>query len=517
MSTMSTYTMAQSATNLRTPDPLLTLEEAYWKVMATLTEVEDFITQCKAVGHVTRDRRYEADILSHTLTKQIVYLNLIWSSEPDEDKFHNAREWVEIIAKEADVMLTSVNTVMATPGTILRQRQTETHGDLPIRYLQVANATSDVVKRTTIYDNGAPHDTTCGTHSRPPRSARIPPTGSMRTPTTITGHAVHQRTATYPRDVKQGPSRTNCSLPRLMDVRTPLVYDHPPLPTRRDGHHSQGQRKGKRKLHPSMAETQPPAKKRHLPVKVKVTTDTPGGIPKETSQIGPPSIKKEPGNNVITGKEPPRNQKDLTDVKPDFNELDDEKASFLSQVMKGSKRLFIDEYPTEGIQCADATGRKPQPVKTSPTSRTTLTSPKGTSGKHREKKRPQPDESTTVTKRKPETTTYYRAIKVERGDVVTTQQDKPGDTPQTFDDDENEHRKRRRHQLDLDPKLLRWLGRDPTRFPKAREDMARWTRYMATEMSNPAFPLFLSMAGSMARNPARAPHHATTPLTSKHK
>ena len=77
--------------------------------------------------------------------------------------------------------------------------------------------------------------------------------------------------------------------------------------------------------------------------------------------------------------------------------------------------------------------------------------------------------------------------------------------------------KRRRHQLDIDPKLLRWLGRDPTRFPKAREDMARWTRYMATEMSNPAFPLFLSMAGSMARNPARAPHQATTPLTSKRK
>ena len=503
MSTMSTYTMAQSATNLRTPDPLLTLEEASWKVMATLTEVEDFITQCKAVGHVTRDQRYEADILSHTLTKQIVYLNLIWSSEPDEDKFHNAREWVEIIAEDAGVMLTSVKTVTATPGTIPRQRQTETHGHLPIRYLQVAKATSDVVKRTTIYENGAPHDTTCGTHSRPPRSTRIPPTGSMRTPTIVTSHTIHQRTATHPRKVKRGPSKTNCSLPRLMDIRTPLVYNHPPHPTRRNGHHSQGQRNGKRKLHPSTAETQPPAKKRHLPV--KVTTDTPGGIQKKTRQIGPPSIKKEPDLNVIAGKEPPRNQKDLPDVKPDFDELDDEKASFLSQVTKGSKRLFIDDYldedPTEGIQRTDDTGGKPQPVKTSPTSHTTLTSPKETSGKLREKKRPQPDESTTVTKRKPETTTCYRAIKVERGNVVTTQHEEPDHTPQTFDDDENEHRKRRRHQLDLDPTLLRWLGREPTRFPKAREDMARWTSYLATEMSNPAFPLFLAMAGSMKRNP----------------
>ena len=83
--------MAQSANDLRTPDPILTLEEASWKVMATLTEVEDFVTQCKAVGYVTRNQRCEADVLSHTLTKQIVYLNLIWSSEPNEAKFHNAR------------------------------------------------------------------------------------------------------------------------------------------------------------------------------------------------------------------------------------------------------------------------------------------------------------------------------------------------------------------------------------------------------------------------------------------
>ena len=69
----------------------------------------------------------------------------------------------------------------------------------------------------------------------------------------------------------------------------------------------------------------------------------------------------------------------------------------------------------------------------------------------------------------------------------------PSNAPQKFDNDENEHRKRR-HKFGIKPELLRWLWEDPTRLPKAREDMARWTKYMATEMSNPAFQLFLSMA-----------------------
>ena len=44
----------------------------------------------------------------------------------------------------------------------------------------------------------------------------------------------------------------------------------------------------------------------------------------------------EPDLDAIAGKKPPQDQKDLPDVKPDFGELDDEKANFLSQVTKGS-------------------------------------------------------------------------------------------------------------------------------------------------------------------------------------
>ena len=49
--------MAHQQTNLAAPDPILTLEEAYWKVMTTLTEVEDFVIQCKAIRYVTREQQ----------------------------------------------------------------------------------------------------------------------------------------------------------------------------------------------------------------------------------------------------------------------------------------------------------------------------------------------------------------------------------------------------------------------------------------------------------------------------
>ena len=50
---------------------------------------------------------------------------------------------------------------------------------------------------------------------------------------------------------------------------------------------------------------------------------------------------------------------------------------------------------------------------------------------------------------------------------------------QKYEEDENEHRKRR-HEFGINPKLIRWISEDPTRLAKAREDMARWTRYMKT-------------------------------------
>ena len=69
----------------------------------------------------------------------------------------------------------------------------------------------------------------------------------------------------------------------------------------------------------------------------------------------------------------------------------------------------------------------------------------------------------------------------------------PRATTLMVDDDKIEHQKWK-NKVGINPDLLRWLWEDPKRLPKAREDMARWTQYMATEMSNPAFQLFLAMA-----------------------
>ena len=48
---------------------------------------------------------------------------------------------------------------------------------------------------------------------------------------------------------------------------------------------------------------------------------------------------------------------------------------------------------------------------------------------------------------------------------------------QKYEEDKNEHQKHK-HKIGIDPELLRWLSEEPTRLAKAREDMARWTRYM---------------------------------------
>ena len=50
---------------------------------------------------------------------------------------------------------------------------------------------------------------------------------------------------------------------------------------------------------------------------------------------------------------------------------------------------------------------------------------------------------------------------------------------------------------------MRWLGEDPQRLPKVREDVTRWSEYMATEISNPAFELFVNMAANLSNNKER--------------
>ena len=69
--------MAHRQTYLAEPDPILTLEEAYWQVMSTLTEVDDFIHTCAAAGFVTCDQLFQAEDLHRTLSGQTEYLDLM--------------------------------------------------------------------------------------------------------------------------------------------------------------------------------------------------------------------------------------------------------------------------------------------------------------------------------------------------------------------------------------------------------------------------------------------------------
>ena len=80
----------------------------------------------------------------------------------------------------------------------------------------------------------------------------------------------------------------------------------------------------------------------------------------------------------------------------------------------------------------------------------------------------------------------------------------PNEPTQSVDDENIEHRKRK-HRVGVDPSLARWLWKDPKRVPKAREDIARWTNYIATEMSNPAFEILISMASNLRNNRQHSP------------
>ena len=119
-------------------------------------------------------------ILRRKFSSSLWMLRSLWYAEPL--RLVTIGRWMSRIDKETTTeldaldsqiqrkTLAAVNEVMTTPGTIPRQRQTETHGDLHTRHPQVNNMTSDIVKRTMIYTNRAPHKTAYENH--PPRPNR---------------------------------------------------------------------------------------------------------------------------------------------------------------------------------------------------------------------------------------------------------------------------------------------------------------------------------------------------------
>ena len=67
--------MAHRQKYLAGENPALTLEEAYWKVISTITKVDDLTHICTDAGVTTSNQRLEADNLHYTLVDQNTCLN----------------------------------------------------------------------------------------------------------------------------------------------------------------------------------------------------------------------------------------------------------------------------------------------------------------------------------------------------------------------------------------------------------------------------------------------------------
>ena len=110
--------MAHRQKYLAGENPALTLEEAYWRVMSTITRVDDLTYKCTDAGFTTSNQRLEADNLHRVLVDQNICLNVIWRNEADIDKLYNTRELVQIINEEVLAKLATMkDAIISLPGT----------------------------------------------------------------------------------------------------------------------------------------------------------------------------------------------------------------------------------------------------------------------------------------------------------------------------------------------------------------------------------------------------------------
>ena len=167
-----------------------------------------------------------------------MYLDLMWRSEANEDKFYNTRDWVQIIADETATTLAAVQKVMSLPGTIPQQRQTETHGQQTLpppgsfpRQCQtetfgqqaIDHPTTDTVKRTIVYDNGLMHKYANQRHGLLAKTGHLHPTRCARDQIPHNNQTTWDKVGRKPQSDTRGGSH---SIPRLMDIHIPLVPPH---------------------------------------------------------------------------------------------------------------------------------------------------------------------------------------------------------------------------------------------------------------------------------------------------
>ena len=93
--------MAHRQKYLAGENPALTLEEAYWKVMSTITRVDDLTYKCTDAGFTTSSQRLEADNLHRVLVDQNICLNVIWRNEGTSINYTTPANWYKLSTKRS--------------------------------------------------------------------------------------------------------------------------------------------------------------------------------------------------------------------------------------------------------------------------------------------------------------------------------------------------------------------------------------------------------------------------------
>ena len=428
--------MAHRQKYLAGGQPAITLEEAYWKVMSTITKVNDLTTTCIEDGITTLHQRLEAENLRHILVEQNTRLYEIWRKEKNVEKLYNTRELVQIIDEEVIEKLTALkDTIISLPGTTPNPQPSHLSPLKPSphywqeelgNHYTSKHSTADEIKRTMIYAyQHYNHPDKTHRNENPPR-----PCNGYWPPT-------YKESNTYCHD------RTT--------------------PSRKRSHQAPSDSEPNRKIQRPHSHTD----ERQMMSNVAQAAPKKGKNTANMDAMIPPDIKP-----IIQTDIPP-------DVKPDAKPgmenpkcPNTEEDNFIARVAKHSKQILIDDYqPTEN--------RKGGPKLIEAPNFATPTPHK----KYRTKQ----------TKNNGPATIAEPVGKTERSET------KPilDSVTQTIDEDSIEHRKRK-HNVRTNENLMRWLGEDPQRLPKVREDVTRWSEYMATEVSNPAFELFINMAANLS-------------------
>ena len=259
-----------------------------------------------------REQWFQAEDLHRTLSGNTEYLDLMWRSKANEAKFHNTREWVEIIAEETAIKLAAVKKVLSSPGSIPRHRQTETHGQWTFKspgsiprqrqtethgHQTFGNLTTDTVKRTIIYYNRYSHKYANKHHHFLATAGQLYPTNHTRNPTPHNDQTACNRIDWRPQKDTRTASGGNQSIPRLMGIHIPLATPHLPVTYNKQRYKNRpGMAQPRKKSLQHMTETPPTAKRRRLNGRTR------GGKKDKVStpyQVSTP-VKTEPTSTSVT-------------------------------------------------------------------------------------------------------------------------------------------------------------------------------------------------------------------------